>query len=390
MGGKVGIYKLEELKLKNGKTSYRLTWWEKDHKHRSKTFVSEKERSRWLKAVKKKERSAARIRARAERAGDYVARFSRLPVDVQHALLGGWDRISSAGGEVDDILAAADARAASMGGGITVEEAVARHVEDLAGRLSPRTIGERRIYLSMLAASHGNTPLCALTRGTCREWIEEGKTTAVRRHRHSVLSAFLNDCLRRDWLREFPLRGLRKDKMPMAEAVPIFTAAEAERVLREAEKSPFPERVSYIAIGLFAGLRPERELTDLAAANINIESRVIYVPHSRSKVRINRDVPISDNLFAWLRAYPVVRPVSAPRSFIRRIAAAAKVAWTPDVMRHTCASYRLALTRDAVRTADELGNSVDILKRHYANRKISPEEVARFWSIMPSGGVSGR
>jgi len=61
------------------------------------------------------------------------------------------------------------------------------------------------------------------------------------------------------------------------------------------------------------------------------------------------------------------------------------VAWPPDVLRHTYASFRLAMLRDPARVADEMGHDVAVLKRHYANRRIPPADVKRFWAIRPQG-----
>lgn len=388
MNGHSGNYKLTEHLAKNGKRSYRATWWEAGNKHRSKTFKSLEERRRWVGEREKTARDVSAVAARAARTGDYVARFAKLPPDAQNALLGGWDRILAAGGTADDLLDAAAEKAASMGGGITVREAAEKHLADLEGRVSRGTAKERRHYLSPLLAVHGDKTLCALTRGVCRDWIEGGATTAIRRHRHSVLSAFLNDCLRRDWLQNFPMTALRKPPAPVAENVAIFTAEEAERVMRAAEEFA-PSMVPYFAIGLFAGLRPERELACLREEYIDLEGRTLYVTRSTAK-RVERDVPVSENLAAWLAAFPVRGAVGFNRKLRRLVAERAGVAWHSDIMRHTRASFRLALTRDPVRVADEMGHGTDVLRRHYANRRIAPADVERFWEIMPSAKGSGR
>lgn len=380
-----GKFRLSEHVAKSGTPTFRATWWE-GHKHKCKTFPTAQARYQYILESGRADKSAAAVRSVLARQGDYLAVFAQLPPDVQLALLGAWDKLRAAGGDADDITEAANAHADTLGGGITVAEAVEKHLAAAECRLSPPSVRERRCYLSQLTDAHGSLPLCALTRGKCHDWIEDAKTEAARRHRHSVLSAFLNDCVRREWLRDFPMRGFQKPKAPQAEAVSILTPEQAERLLREAERKA-PEMVPYFAVGLFAGLRPERELAGLSNDYIDDEEGIIYVLRNRAKPRVNRDTPVSPNLVAWLRAYPVPeKGIFFSRNVRRRIAKAAGISWTQDLMRHTCASYRLALTRDAVRTSDELGNSVDVLKRHYANRRISPDEVRRFWRIMPSKG----
>lgn len=57
--------------------------------------------------------------------------------------------------------------------------------------------------------------------------------------------------------------------------------------------------------------------------------------------------------------------------------------WPQDVLRHTCASYSLAISQDFTRTAWQLGNSEKILLRHYY-RVTDRETAEKFWSLLPT------
>lgn len=379
---RVGIYSLETRARKNGEKRYAVSWWKKGH-HHSRTFASEEERRAWLKTQGREEKGVQSIRAAAAKAGDYVARFSRLPLEVQHALLGAWDRMSAAGGTAEDVSRAAQEAADGMGGGITVAEAVAAHLEAVGRVRRPKTLIMHRCYLAPLVAKLGERPLCSLTRGACREWIEEGGSQGANRHRFEALSAFLNDCLRRDWMRDTPMRGLQKPPPPQAEEVAILSAEEAERFMRAAERVR-PESAAYFALALFAGLRPERELPRAAIGHVNMDDGMIYVSRGSAKTWQNRSVPIPDNLRAWLGRYPPEDAIPYTRYWRKKVFAEAGISPASDILRHTCASFRLALTRDPARVADEMGHSVAVLRRHYANRRIPPADVERFWGILPS------
>ena len=381
---RVGIYKLENRTRRNGVKRFALEWWHKG-KHHSKTFGSDKDRQNWIKARTAEAKGKLSVRAAAARAGDYVARFSRLDLEVQHALLGAWDRVELAGGGVGDVLRAADEACAALGGGITVAEAIAVHLESEAKKVRPRTYSTHRLYLEKLAATAGGRQLCTLTRGFCREWIEAASTLSAERHLHASLSAFLNDCVRRELLRDTPMHGLKKPAALTAENVAILSAEEAERVMRAAERIA-PMSAARFAVALFAGLRPLRELNELRAEFVNLEDGMIYVSKGSAKTGQNRSVPIPANLRAWLEKYPFGESVPYTRHWRGKVAEEAKVALSPDIFRHTCASFRLALTRDPVRTADEMGHSPAVLRRHYANRRIPPADVERFWGIRPAGG----
>ena len=56
--------------------------------------------------------------------------------------------------------------------------------------------------------------------------------------------------------------------------------------------------------------------------------------------------------------------------------------WPQDCLRHTAASYMLALRKDSGLVADRLGNSPGILLRHY-RELVKPEDCLAFWSIRP-------
>ncbi|MHB9010272.1 MAG: hypothetical protein ACYDC1_25465, partial [Limisphaerales bacterium] len=56
--------------------------------------------------------------------------------------------------------------------------------------------------------------------------------------------------------------------------------------------------------------------------------------------------------------------------------------WPKDVLRHSCASYLLALKRDAQAVALELGNSPAILFKHY-RELVTQEQARRFWNLIP-------
>lgn len=121
---------------------------------------------------------------------------------------------------------------------------------------------------------------------------------------------------------------------------------------------------------------------------MDLPGRRLYVPCGRAKTGRARAVPVSDNLAAWLEAVPaacrhgLIAPFS--RAAFRRCVAAAGIAWTPDVMRHTRVSYRLALGISPAIVAAEGGHTADVMRRHYANLRIPPADVARFWALTPA------
>jgi integrase len=152
--------------------------------------------------------------------------------------------------------------------------------------------------------------------------------------------------------------------------------------MRESEKSD-KSLTPRLAIGFFAGIRPT-ELSKLTAADIDLAAKVIHVRPEVAKCGRPRHVTISDNLAAWLTRYPF----DATNSFDERRAKVCKAAgvekWPNDAMRHTFATYHLAMYQDAGKTSFELGHERDskLLYKHYAGLA-GKKDAERFWELRP-------
>jgi integrase len=166
-----------------------------------------------------------------------------------------------------------------------------------------------------------------------------------------------------------------------------------------------PEFVPIIALGLFAGLRPEAEVWRLDWSHIDLDAREIDVQKSKNLASY-RFVKISDNLAAWLKPHAKKKGplwLLQDEAFFRRMReirerAAAKLEadgkdadnlreWPSDCLRHSFASYTYAL-KGAEYTAKELGHGgkLDLLHRRYGNRVRETEALA-FWQILPASAA---
>ncbi len=142
--------------------------------------------------------------------------------------------------------------------------------------------------------------------------------------------------------------------------------------------------VKAFALAYFAGIRPDGELTKLAAREnelINLKTRTIHIPAAVSKTKEDRQVRICDSLAAWLTAYkdnPIL-PKNSDR-LTKRVRAAFRL--QHDETRHSFISYHVALFRSVGDAALQAGNSESIVKKHYLNLRPA-EEGAAFFSIIP-------
>jgi integrase len=203
------------------------------------------------------------------------------------------------------------------------------------------------------------------------------------RRRHGVLidlGTFFGWLVRMEWLTRSPVAKVPK---PILEptAPSVLTPDETERLLRAAEASD-PELIGYLALALFAGLRPESELGRLTPQDIGPEHVTVT---TGAKTRRRRLVRISGNLAAFLGRWSALSGKLVPVNFARRIRKVRKLAglesWPQDVMRHSFVSYHYALHGEAD-TVAQAGHSAEMLHEHYRGL-VTAAQAAAYFAIMP-------
>jgi integrase len=145
-----------------------------------------------------------------------------------------------------------------------------------------------------------------------------------------------------------------------------------------------------LAIGAFAGLRTS-EVLRLVWADIDLVRNFIHVAAAKAKSARRRLVPISPNLVQWLAPYAksVGRLYHGPQqSYHLRSAAAASAAglarWPKNGLRHSFASYHLALHQNAAETSLHLGHASPAMLFEHYRELVTKEEALRYWSIRPA------
>jgi integrase len=165
--------------------------------------------------------------------------------------------------------------------------------------------------------------------------------------------------------------------------VQILTVEQTAKLLECAEADTLP----FWAIGAFAGLR-RSEIERLDWAQVDFESNLIEVKARHSKTAKRRLVTIQPNLRAWLAPYVSRHGSVCPPNLRKCIEADRKKAgleedWPPNALRHSFGSYHLAQFKDAAALALQMGNSPDVIFRHY-RELVKPREAALYWKIKPS------
>ena len=167
--------------------------------------------------------------------------------------------------------------------------------------------------------------------------------------------------------------------------VEIFTPKEMAALLGAADDDSLP----LIALGGFAGLRTA-EIARLEWKDVNLEEAIITVSAAKSKTASRRIVPIQPNLAQWLAPYRErigkVLPIKHANTCCKMewaVAEAAKIEWKHNALRHSYGSYRLAQIKNAAEVALEMGNSPQMIFKHY-RELVTPRNAAAWWAIAPT------
>jgi len=262
------------------------------------------------------------------------------------------------------------------------------------------------------------TFVSTITRQDILDFLRPYKDESFNTYRNG-LSVFFNWCVSpMKFAEESPVASIPtidRRRMAHADTPPGVLPYDACKALLKATLEHDPGLIRYVAVCLFAGLRPEREAVELHPADITDK---IYVRGKTAKDRQARYIEMLPALKEWL-TLPLPAPAQGPRAFdypitnlrrrflaIRERAGLVKVEprtrpkkkgkgvvrigqkiieshWTHDCMRHTFASAFYALY-GADRTIEAMGHGdYDILFAHY-RRLMTKEEAERILSITPA------
>jgi integrase len=289
-----------------------------------------------------------------------------------------------------DFLRAEAKRAASP----TVKDALANYLEAKraeykAGMLRKPSIYDLESKTRYLLVEFGELRLAEIDEPMFEGFL--GKVALSPRARENVrlkAGQFFNFCIRRKWMSENP--AARLAKKIQTEDVEILSVEAAAHLLRTAQASEHAASVvPYLAVSLFAGLRPG-EAQQLTWERIHFGTGQIEVLKSTSKTKETRFVTLEPLLAQWLLPYRRPHGKIIGQNFIKDWKAVREKAgysetsnpWPVDGLRHSFGTYWLALHQDRARLAEEMGNSIAIIKRFY-RRAVPRAQAEAFWRLEP-------
>lgn len=401
----------------SGGTAWRADWWERGalgkYMHRSKQFRDRTALVDWIEQERRARARDSALTRRADRRGDSIVTLANLSPKEKAALASAVASLRAVGGGADVLADAVRTYAKThlTGARKKIWRIVGEHLRIVRQRRRPATYADRRRNLAPLVAEHGRKLAATFSSAMAEDWVFGANTDSMRAARRRAAHALFEFARRRGYINSNPVTTVERVEPPPRDEVCILTAVDAAELMSRAEKHA-PALVPYLAIGLFAGLRPMNELRGLDWRDIDLDGGTVTVRRASSKTNRARLVPISPNLRAWLETVPPSRRTGQifysrrlldwlagkkPRRD-RRIKNPGKIKqsgaikridfaplpWGQNILRHTRTSFRLAQTNNAALTAEEGGHTAAIMKQHYANRTIRPADVAAFWNILPT------
>ena len=294
---------------------------------------------------------------------------------------------------------------------VSVFDAVTEFLAEKKAEVKPKSYSASYGYRLPQFRDAFNTDLQEVTEADLKRWIEALKVTEAKRGKGKVGGALGNQTRRHYlaniktlfiWAREKekpylpPIQKTAAEKLwektskkkgqlwPIATRSPdIFTAEQMTTLLEGCREDLIP----YAALLAFGALRPSEALR-LQWENIKWDDDYIEVtPEIAEKKNGDRFIPLQPNLRAWLAPY---REDSGPINWATsdKLLAADAIElgvcdfWPEDVLRHSHATARLAVTQNRAMLAEEMGNSVDVIKAHY-RRPMTEERGKEWFTISP-------
>ncbi len=248
----------------------------------------------------------------------------------------------------------------------------------------PDTLRDIRGYLQPFTQDFGDTPVQNVTIADLERWMQKQNGSPRTRNKRRIhLVGLFNYAVDRKYCTENPASALVRANVDKTKAY-IIPPKDAAALMAYTEKDE-PEMAPYLALCLFAGLRPAGEMSRLDWKDIDLDRKEIFITDTISKTGDERYIDIQPNLLLWLEPYTQPRgPIFFSRRKFERIRRKIKIHWEPNCMRHSFGSYHLAQYDNAGKTALQMGHRDIGTLFEYYRRAVRKEDADNFWSIVPA------
>lgn len=245
--------------------------------------------------------------------------------------------------------------------------------------LRPTTRRDLRFYTRRLLSieEFADVPLNHFNARRCRQLLDRafsGTPSGYIKGRNILHSIFAHG-VRLEWCTRNPVDLIHVPK-PKEKPIRPLSLHEVERLKRTAERPAFRDMKLSLSLMLYCGVRP-MEITRIQPADIDWEEQHLIIRPHTSKTGGGRVVPL--RCVRGIRANERCIPRNWGRRWKKLRLAAGFRKWTPDICRHTFATYHAAYFKDLPALQLEMGHRDTMLLR---TRYVSParrKDAGRFW-----------
>jgi integrase len=334
-------------------------------------------------------REAERFATEKRRAlKEHGAEHAEVTANEQAALVRfrEWKKSNPETPDLAAVVENAIATFAAAQGTMTVSEAISVRLDAAHKRgLSVRHLEDLRARLTRFAVDFGARPIAGVTREEIDAWLHRlGVAPQTWRNYGRVIGSVFTLFVKRGTIARNPAANLDAPKKRNA-APSVLSPLQVRRLLSVAD----PEILPSLVLQAFCGVR-RAESMRLSWGHVRLDAKspFIELPSSVTKTNRRRNPPIPENAAAWLRNTdsPQHGEIGiAParyRELLTAAAAAAGITWEENLLRHSFATYRLAVTMNAAQVSEEMGNSPNVVRANYQN-VTSPETAHEWFAVFP-------
>jgi integrase len=266
---------------------------------------------------------------------------------------------------------------------VSIDQAVSELLQNRkSSGVSGRYCYEIELKLKRFASSFSGRTLADISTADIDTWLEglllaPGSRNTYRRDLQTLFSFGMT----RHYCTANPVIRAAKAK-EIDEEIGILGVSEVARLLEAASD----EMIPFWSIGAFAGVR-RAEIERMDWSDIDFDAALIEVKARHSKTGTRRHIPMQPNLIAWLLPHQKQSGTLCPLSLrllvdSDRERAGLKQKWPRNALRHSFGSYYLARFNDTAALALQMGNSPDIIFKHY-RKLVKPRDAEKYWQIAP-------
>lgn len=265
--------------------------------------------------------------------------------------------------------------------------------EKIKANCRPRTLENQKNRVGALIKNHVGKCVSDITRDHISDHIHRPNIAPLTKNTDlTVLSVFFNWAVDRGYCAMNPCAKIERVRYDERE-IQILPIRDVQKLFNEAASFKGGRLIPYLALATFCALRPNSELGRLNWDDIDLAKRIVRV-RSTNKTRSSRNVEISDNCAELLAPFTMKKAPIVPKNFRRDFDAVRKLAgyaaredeaserlkpWHADILRHTGGSHHFS-NHDEAKTAKWMGNTADIVHKHY-NGLPDKDETTAFWNI---------